>query len=82
MLFILLTRPNIFFLYCHFQKVGVYFYDNGHGVLEDNDIYNHMYSGVQIRCVENDIYIICLICFGLDMEIRDERPGEASYTDV
>lgn len=30
-------------------KVGVYFYDNGHGVLEDNDIYNHMYSGVQIR---------------------------------
>lgn len=30
-------------------QVGVYFYDNGHGVLEDNDIYNHMYSGVQIR---------------------------------
>lgn len=27
----------------------MYFYDNGHGVLEDNDIYNHMYSGVQIR---------------------------------
>lgn len=34
-----------------FKQVGVYFYDNGHGVLEDNDIYNHMYSGVQIRCV-------------------------------
>ncbi|MEQ2163491.1 F-box only protein 11, partial [Goodea atripinnis] len=33
--------------------VGVYFYDNGHGVLEDNDIYNHMYSGVQIR------FLIC-----------------------
>lgn len=31
------------------KQVGVYFYDNGHGVLEDNDIYNHMYSGVQIR---------------------------------
>lgn len=36
------------------QQVGVYFYDNGHGVLEDNDIYNHMYSGVQIRFVESD----------------------------
>jgi len=33
------------------KQVGVYFYDNGHGVLEDNDIYNHMYSGVQIRFV-------------------------------
>uniref|UniRef100_A0A673MAZ1 DNA mismatch repair protein Msh2-like n=1 Tax=Sinocyclocheilus rhinocerous TaxID=307959 RepID=A0A673MAZ1_9TELE len=31
----------------------VYFYDNGHGVLEDNDIYNHMYSGVQIRTGSN-----------------------------
>lgn len=37
---------NVFLL-----QVGVYFYDNGHGVLEDNDIYNHMYSGVQIRSV-------------------------------
>lgn len=37
---------------CVFSQVGVYFYDNGHGVLEDNDIYNHMYSGVQIRSVE------------------------------
>lgn len=36
-------------LTCPVFKVGVYFYDNGHGVLEDNDIYNHMYSGVQIR---------------------------------
>lgn len=36
---------------CVFVQVGVYFYDNGHGVLEDNDIYNHMYSGVQIRSV-------------------------------
>lgn len=35
-----------------FNQVGVYFYDNGHGVLEDNDIYNHMYSGVQIRFVK------------------------------
>lgn len=34
---------------CVSLQVGVYFYDNGHGVLEDNDIYNHMYSGVQIR---------------------------------
>lgn len=34
---------------CRLLQVGVYFYDNGHGVLEDNDIYNHMYSGVQIR---------------------------------
>lgn len=37
-----------------FKQVGVYFYDNGHGVLEDNDIYNHMYSGVQIRLVKKD----------------------------
>lgn len=36
---------------CVSSQVGVYFYDNGHGVLEDNDIYNHMYSGVQIRSV-------------------------------
>ena len=32
-------------------QVGVYFYDNGHGTLEDNDIFNHLYSGVQIRYV-------------------------------
>ena len=31
------------------KQVGVYFYDNGHGLLEDNDIFNHLYSGVQIR---------------------------------
>ncbi|KAL8588774.1 hypothetical protein ACOMHN_035270 [Nucella lapillus] len=31
------------------KQVGVYFYDNGHGKLEDNDIFNHLYSGVQIR---------------------------------
>jgi len=30
-------------------QVGVYFYDNGHGTLEENDIFNHLYSGVQIR---------------------------------
>ena len=29
----------------------MYFYDNGHGVLEENDIFNHLYSGVQIRLV-------------------------------
>lgn len=33
------------------KQVGVYFYDNGHGKLEDNDIFNHLYSGVQIRQV-------------------------------
>ena len=32
-----------------YSQVGVYFYDNGHGTLEDNDIFNHLYSGVQIR---------------------------------
>ena len=36
-------------------QVGVYFYDNGHGMLEDNDIFNHMYSGVQIRTGSNPI---------------------------
>jgi len=30
-------------------QVGVYFYDNGHGVLEENDIFHHLYSGIQIR---------------------------------
>lgn len=34
-----------------YLQVGVYFYDNGHGTLEDNDIFNHLYSGVQIRWV-------------------------------
>lgn len=43
--FLAFNLTNLF-LMC---QVGVYFYDNGHGVLEDNDIYNHMYSGVQIR---------------------------------
>lgn len=31
------------------KQVGVYFYDNGHGLLEDNNIFSHLYSGVQIR---------------------------------
>lgn len=40
-------------------QVGVYFYDNGHGVLENNDIFNHLYSGVQIRFVFiNEIRIL------------------------
>lgn len=37
------------------KQVGVYFYDNGHGRLEDNDIFNHLYSGVQIRTGSNPI---------------------------
>ncbi|KAH1014707.1 hypothetical protein HUJ05_012549 [Dendroctonus ponderosae] len=36
-------------------QVGVYFYDNGHGKLEDNDIFNHLYSGVQIRTGSNPV---------------------------
>lgn len=35
--------------------MGVYFYDNGHGKLEDNDIFNHLYSGVQIRTGSNPL---------------------------
>jgi len=31
------------------KQVGIYYYDNGGGVLEDNDIFNHAFSGVQIR---------------------------------
>ncbi len=34
------------------KQVGIYFYDNGGGVLEENDIYNHSFSGIQIRCVK------------------------------
>ena len=30
-------------------QVGVYFYDGGCGVLEENEIFNHKYSGIQIR---------------------------------
>ena len=37
------------------KQVGVYFYDNGHGRLEDNDIFKHLYSGVQIRTGSNPI---------------------------
>lgn len=37
------------------SQVGVYFYDNGHGKLEDNDIFNHLYSGVQIRTGSNPV---------------------------
>ena len=33
------------------KQVGIYFYDNGSGVLEENDIYNHSFSGIQIRFV-------------------------------
>lgn len=31
------------------KQVGIYYYDNGGGMLEENDIYNHAFSGVQIR---------------------------------
>lgn len=44
----------VYFLY-YFLQVGVYFYDNGHGKLEDNDIFNHLYSGVQIRTGSNPL---------------------------
>ena len=40
---------TVTYLVLYSLQVGVYFYDNGHGTLEDNDIFNHMYSGVQIR---------------------------------
>lgn len=39
----------------YYLQVGVYFYDNGHGKLEDNDIFNHLYSGVQIRTGSNPL---------------------------
>ena len=40
----------------------MYFYDNGHGLLEDNDIFNHLYSGVQIRLVDDNAFyqLLCL----------------------
>ena len=31
------------------KQVGIYFYDGGNGLLEENDIYNHCFSGIQIR---------------------------------
>ncbi|KAJ7388161.1 F-box only protein 11 [Desmophyllum pertusum] len=33
--------------------VGVYFYDGGCGILEENEIFNHKYSGIQIRSGSN-----------------------------
>lgn len=47
------TRPII--VSPSLSQVGVYFYDNGHGKLEDNDIFNHLYSGVQIRTGSNPV---------------------------
>ena len=36
-------------MYYHSGKqVGMYFYDNGHGWLEDNNIFTHLYSSMQI----------------------------------
>ena len=32
-----------------FLQVGVYFYDGGCGTLEENEIFHHKYSGIQIR---------------------------------
>ena len=41
------------------KQVGIYFYDNGGGVLEENDIYNHSFSGIQIRyTVEEKVCVI------------------------
>ena len=41
------------FVFTSFTQVGVYFYDNGHGILEDNEIYHHVYAGIQIRFVNS-----------------------------
>ncbi len=45
------------------KQVGIYFYDNGGGVLEENDIYNHSFSGIQIRYVN---YLLC-VCVGVKL---------------
>ena len=36
-------------------KVGVYFYDSGNGSLINNQIYNHSFSGIQIRSKSNPL---------------------------
>ena len=41
----------------------MYFYDNGHGTLEENDIFNHLYSGVQIRYVMLTSSFNCITFF-------------------
>ena len=57
------------------KQVGIYYYDNGGGILEENDIYNHAFSGVQIRYVLHNTVkpllsghqlslIVQLECFG------------------
>lgn len=33
----------------------MYFYDSGAGILEKNEIFNHLYSGIQIRTRSNPI---------------------------
>jgi len=58
------TPNNVYFSHL---KVGVYFYDNGHGTLEENDIFNHLYSGVQIRSAMSVKRFYCaLILFPID----------------
>ena len=47
------------------KQVGIYFYDSGGGVLEENDIYNHSFSGIQIRWLlmwyDDNYYCIIII---------------------
>ena len=38
---------------CGSQAAGVYFYGNGNGLLEDNDIYDNAGSGVEVRSSSN-----------------------------
>ena len=37
------------------KQVGIYFYDNGGGVVEECHIFNHAYSGIQIRSGSNPV---------------------------
>jgi len=57
---IVMNKGMCCIVFSHSSQVGVYFYDNGHGTLEDNDIFNHLYSGVQIRSVALTLSLVWL----------------------
>ena len=51
------------------KQVGVYFYDKGCGTLENNEIYNHKYSGIQIRFEHLFFFCIHFINFNFTLPL-------------
>ena len=47
------------------KQVGVYFYDKGCGTLENNEIYNHKYSGIQIRFEHLSFFFVFILLISI-----------------